>query len=143
MSRSVRLGRRALLAALIFLTLPLAGCGAKFYTVRGTVTLDDGKPLEKGLVVFERVDGGPPVTARGNVGPDGRFELSTEKPGDGVPPGRYKVLINPLDTSDVPDEKKKLPFDIKYMKFDTSGLEFEVPGASGEYAIKLDRPKKK
>lgn len=143
MCRFVRSGRPALFAALALLALPLAGCGAKFHTVRGTVTLDDGKPLDKGLVVFERVDGGSPLTARGNVGPDGHFELSTEKPGDGVPSGRYRVLLNPLDTSDVPDEKKKLPFDIKYMKFDTSGLEFEVPNATGEYAIKLDRSKKK
>src|ERR1041384_6176679 len=101
-------------ALAVCLTLSLAGCGSKKYPVRGTVTLEDGTPLTRGLVIFERVEGGPPLTARGNVLPDGRYELSTEKPGDGVPPGRYKVAINPLDTSDVPDEQKALPFDIKY-----------------------------
>jgi hypothetical protein len=143
MWRFVRPGRGVLVAALAFLALPLAGCGPRFYPVRGTVTLEDGTPLDQGLVVFERVEGGPPVTARGNVGPDGRFELSTEKPGDGVPPGRYRVLVNPLDPSDLPDEQKKLPFDNRYMRFETSGLEYEVPGAGAEYAIKLDRPRKK
>lgn len=139
----VRPARPALVAVLALLALPLAGCGPRFYTVRGTVTLDDGTPLDKGLLVFERVEGGPPVTARGNIGPGGRFELSTEKPGDGVPAGKYRVLVNPLDLSDVPDEQKKLPFDNKYTKFETSGLAYEVPGPAAEYDIKLDRPKKK
>jgi len=109
------------------------------YPVRGTVTLADGTPLSRGLVIFERVDGGPPLTARGNLQADGRYELSTERPGDGAPPGRYKVAINPLDTSDVPDEQKKLPFDVKYLSLKTSGLEFEVKPGANEYLIKLDR----
>ena len=88
------------------------------------------------------MDGGPPITARGNVGPDGRFTISTEKPGDGVPAGRYKVLVNPLDLSDVPDELKDLPFDIKYVKFDTSGLECTVPSGDNEFPIRLERSKK-
>jgi hypothetical protein len=119
--------------------LALAGCAGK-YPVRGTVTLADGSPLPKGLVVFERVDGGPPLTARGNVGPDGRYELSTDRPGDGVPPGRYKVLVNPLDPSDLPDEQKKLPFDVKYLAFRTSGLECEVPVGPEGFPVRLERP---
>ena len=125
------------------LVVVFAGCGGGKYPVRGVVTLDDGKPLTRGLVVFERVDGGPPISARGDVGADGRFELSTEKPGDGVPAGKYKVLINPLDLSDVPDEQKKLPFDAKYMKFETSGLECEVKSGGTEFPITVTRPKKK
>src|SRR5262245_48095191 len=126
--------------ALPILVTVAAGCGGGKYPVRGVVTLDDGAPLSRGLVVFERVDGGPPVSARGDVGADGRYELSTDKPGDGVPPGRYKVLVNPLDLSDVPDEQKKLPFDRKYLKFETSGLECEVKAGGTEYPIKLTRP---
>src|SRR4051794_16859113 len=95
-------GRRAV-AALAF-ALGLSGCAAGKYPVTGTVALDDGTPVTRGLVVFERVDGGPALTARGDVGPDGRYTLSTDKRGDGVPAGRYKVLVNPLDLSDVPDE---------------------------------------
>jgi hypothetical protein len=120
-----------------------AGCGGGKHPVRGTVTLDDGSPLTRGLVVFERSDGGPPITARGEIGPDGRYELSTDKPGDGVPAGRYKVLINPLDLSDVPDEQKNLPFDTKYMKFATSGLECEVKAGGTDFPIKLTPPPKK
>jgi hypothetical protein len=95
------------------------------------------------MVVVERRDGGAPVTARGEIQPDGRFELSTDKIGDGVPPGKYRVLINPMDLSDIPDEKKNLPFDIKYLKFATSGLEYEVKDGANDLAIKLDRSKKK
>ena len=143
MTTSVRVRRGLLPAAVVALALGLSGCAGGLYPVRGTVTLDDGTPLTKGLVVFERVGGGTPITARGSVGPDGTYELSTGKPGDGVPPGRYKVLVNPLDLSDVPDEKKNLPFDIKYTKFETSGLEFEVKTGPNEFPIKLDRPAKK
>ena len=139
---SVGLGRRAPRPATL-IVLVLAGCGGGMYPVRGTVTLEDGTALTRGLVVFERVAGGQPITARGDVQSDGSYQLSTNKPGDGVPPGRYKVLVNPLDLSDVPDEQKKLPFDVKYTRFATSGLEFEVKSGSNECPIKLDRPKKK
>jgi len=122
------------------LALVLSGCGPRMYPVRGTVTLEDGTPLAKGLVIFERVDGGPPLTARGDIGPDGRYELSTEKPGDGVPAGRYRVSINPLDTSDTPDEQKVLPFDVKYLSLKTSGLEYEVKSGANDFPIWLTPP---
>lgn len=115
------------------------GCGPRTYPVRGTVTLEDGTPLEKGLIIFERVDG-PPLTARGDVQPDGRFEMSTERPGDGVPAGRYKVCLNPLDSSDVPDEKKVLPFDVKYLNLKTTDLECVVEPRDNEYPIRLSKP---
>jgi hypothetical protein len=127
-------------ALAVSLTLSVAGCGAGKHPVRGTVTLENDTPLTRGLVIFERVDGGPPVTARGDIQADGRYELSTERAGDGVPPGRYKVAINPLDTSDVPDELKALPFDVKYLNLSTSGLECEVKSGVNEYPIKLSRP---
>jgi hypothetical protein len=136
---NVRCARRGAAIVAAFLMFGLMGCGGGKNPVHGIVTLDDGSPLSKGLVIFERVDGGPPLTARGNVQPDGRYELSTEKPGDGVPTGRYKVAINPLDTSDVPDEKKVLPFDVKYVNLKTSGLEYEVKPGPNDYPIKLTR----
>ncbi|MCI0702796.1 MAG: carboxypeptidase-like regulatory domain-containing protein [Planctomycetia bacterium] len=126
--------------ALLIPLIALAGCAGGKHPVRGIVTLDDGSPLTKGLVVFERIDGGPPVSARGEIGADGRYELSTDTPGDGVPAGKYKVLVNPLDLSDVPDEQKQLPFDVKYTKFETSGLECEVKAGGTDFPIKLSRP---
>lgn len=134
--------RRLLLAIAMLWLLGLAGCGKRLYPVHGTVTLEDGTPVSRGMVVMERTEGGEAITARGEIQADGRFQLSTHKPGDGVPPGRYKVLINPLDLSDVPDEKKDLPFDIKYLKFETSELEYEVKAESNDFPIRVIRPRK-
>ena len=137
---SVRPRRGAIPAALI--ALAVAGCGGGLHPVRGTVTLDDGTPVTKGLVVFERVDGGPPVTARGDIKGDGSYELSTNKPGDGVPPGRYKVVLNSMDLSDVPDEQKELPYDTKYLSPRTSDLEFEVKAGPNDIPIRLAKSRK-
>src|SRR5947209_2446802 len=118
-----------------FALLLLTGCGGRLYPVHGTVTTDGGKPLTKGMVVFERAEGGQPITARGEVKADGSYRLSTHKPGDGVPPGTYRVLVNPLDMADVPDEQKDLPFDAKYTKFQTSGLQFEIRAGPNDIPI--------
>jgi hypothetical protein len=115
----------------------LAGCGTPYYPVTGRISLNDGSPLTKGLVIFERIEDGPPLTARGEVQPDGRFALSTDQPGDGVPVGRYKVVINPLDSSDAPDEQKSLPFDVKLLNIKTSELEFDVRPEPNVIDIKL------
>ena len=138
-----RITPRRLAGLAVCLAVALPGCGPRMYPVRGTVTLEDGTPLAKGLVIFERVDGGPPLTARGDIQADGRYELSTETPGDGVPAGRYRVSINPLDTSDVPDEQKVLPFDHKYLSHQSSGLEVEVKAGDNDYPIRLAKPTKK
>src|SRR5437773_564693 len=110
--------RRWPTGTILLLVFGVSGCGGGLSPVRGTVTLEDGKPLTKGLIVAERAEGGAPITARGQVHTDGSFELSTHKLGDGVPLGKYRVLISPQDMSEIPDEKKNLPFDIKYMSFD-------------------------
>jgi hypothetical protein len=129
--------RGILLTLSACLLFGLAGCGPRQYPVRGTIALDDGTPLTKGLVIFERIEGGPPLTARGNVKADGKFELSTSNPGDGVPLGRYKMVINPLDASDAPDEAKTLPFNVKYVNLATTDLQFEVKAQPNDFPIKL------
>src|SRR5262245_15269026 len=83
-----------LLTAALLLLLGATGCGRRLYPVHGTVALEDGTPLTRGLVVFEGHVEGAAVMARGAVQTDGRYQLSTDKPGDGAPPGLYRVLIN-------------------------------------------------
>ncbi|MBV9123243.1 MAG: hypothetical protein JO112_07800 [Planctomycetes bacterium] len=127
----------------------LTGCGHKLYPVSGKVTLDDGTPVTKGMVVFEGTPeaGGVPVTARGEIQPDGSYQLSTSQPNDGVPPGKYRALINSMDLSDTFDEDKNLPYHFKYLKFETSGLEYEVKAQKNDIPIQLakapPRPRKK
>jgi hypothetical protein len=118
----------------------LLGCGSGFYPTRGKVTLEDGSPLTQGMVVFENAEG--TSMARGMIQSDGTFELSTGTPGDGVKPGHYRVLVSALDMTDIPDEQKKLPFDIKYTRFQTSGLEFDVKSEPNHFPIQLTRPSK-
>jgi len=128
---------RALVAAAGLLVL--TGCGDRLYSVKGTVALEDGTPVTRGMVVCERVEGGPAVSAQGAIQPDGTFRLGTVKPGDGLPAGKYKVLINPMDLSDLPDDKKDIPFDAKYLNFKTSDLELEVKNGDVAYPIRLTK----
>jgi hypothetical protein len=127
------------IAAAAMAALTVTGCGDRQYPVHGTVALDDGTPVTKGMIVCERFDGGPPVTAQGVIKPDGTYQLGTTSPSDGLPPGRYRVLINPMDLSDLPDDKKDIPFDARYLNFKTSGLELEVK-ADTDFPIRLSKP---
>jgi len=117
----------------------LAGCGAGLQPVRGTVKLPDGKPAAGRQVVFEGGPEGRKVSARGDVQTDGSFELSTNKPGDGVPPGKYKVQVNPPPMIN-PEAAYVSPFNAKYSNFQTSGLEFEVKaGQRNEFPIQVTK----
>jgi hypothetical protein len=123
-------------AAALLLLLGAVGCGARPYPVRGTVTLEDGTPVTSGMVSFETKDVEKPITARGEIKPDGSYELGTYKPGDGALPGVYRVTVTPLaQNPDLPVPKPA--YDARYTSFDTSGLEFEVKAAANEYPIKL------
>ena len=135
MSAVTHQGRLACLTCAFFV---VCGCGSGKYPVRGKVTLEGGTPLTRGMVVFESLDG--TQGARGMIQPDGRYELSSASAGDGVRPGRYRVLVSALDLTDVPDEQKTLPFDVKYTRFQTSGLEVEVKARKNDVPIALSRP---
>src|SRR5688572_19131763 len=74
--------------------LPLAGCGTKMYPVHGKVVWEDGteaRELANGMVVCESVDG--TASARGAIGADGSFRMSSAKPGDGVVLGKHRVAV--------------------------------------------------
>ena len=58
--------------------------------VNGTVTAD-GELVTEGKVTFYPTGGGRP--SHGTIGEDGTYTMMTEKLGDGVPPGSYKVTI--------------------------------------------------
>lgn len=93
---------RALIASTILaatIAIACAGCGGSGrgaiaattpVPVKGKVTYK-GKPVTKGQVVFRSADGGK--DAFGDIQPDGSFELSTDKAGDGAAKGTYKVSV--------------------------------------------------
>lgn len=124
-------------AGLMVLVLP--GCGPRLETVRGKAVLANGQPATGSQVVFEGEFEGKPITARGDVREDGTFEMSTYAPGDGVPPGKYRVQVNPPPVVNA-DAPASIPFSSKYLNFQTSGLEFEVKsGQTNELSLRLER----
>jgi hypothetical protein len=136
------MARRTLFAgALLLLLLATTGCGNRHYRVHGTVTLEDGTPVTSGTVVFESKDSDKPFSARGELDSEGRFELGTDRPGDGVPAGKYHVLVA-LPTPNPDHPPPKAVFDPRFKSFETSGLEFEVKSGDNEYLIKVTRPGK-
>jgi hypothetical protein len=82
--------------ALPALAFALAGCGPTppAFRVTGTVTYQ-GQRLTTGAVAFHNLDGASPL-AKGEIRPDGTFELTTHRPGDGAPAGEYKVTVTSM-----------------------------------------------
>jgi hypothetical protein len=93
--------------ALLFLlgAAVLGGCG-KALSVPSTVPVNGvvkykGKPLQ-GIRVTLHSQGGstkPAFVPTGQTGPDGKFKLSTGKPGNGAPPGTYVVTFEKPEIS--------------------------------------------
>ncbi|MBA4065904.1 MAG: hypothetical protein C0501_19730 [Isosphaera sp.] len=112
-------------AGLFVVALVAAGCaGPTHVPVAGSVVWADGAPaveLAGGAVEFESAD--RLRSARGEIGPDATFSLSTSTPGDGVPPGEYLVVVVPPPP---PGEAPSRLIDPRFCKFDTSGLTHTV-----------------
>ena len=75
-----KLGKRPYpLSGLLLIMLASLGCdsGPTIVPVTGTVNFDK-QPLKYGSVMFQPVGGGP--VARGKIGSDGTFELTTKTP---------------------------------------------------------------
>ena len=86
------------LSLFAILALALASCSREgrppVYPVRGTVTFQK-RPATKAVVVLRPVAPGGPkdVLPRGEVGPDGSFQIGTFADGDGAPAGEYAVTV--------------------------------------------------
>ena len=141
MARSYKLSRMRRVLSIALLLFSVAGCGGGLHPVQGKVTFEDGTPLTIGMVVFESTDG-KTITARGDIQADGTYCLGTKRPGDGVPPGKYRVLIAPREDISAAAPERSLTFDKRYTDFSTSGLEYEVKVGPNEFPIRLKPPSK-
>jgi hypothetical protein len=139
--------RRLVVSVGVLLLFGVVGCGRDFYPVHGTVTFPDGTPLPGGLVICEMTEGDKTFMARGAIQKDGTFRLSTEKPGDGARPGKYRVLVTPVEVYE-PDEarglravpRKSPGIDGRYLDYQTSGLELEVKPGPNEVTLTVTPP---
>lgn len=74
---------------ILFSLLALSvGCG-KNIPVKGSVSFEDGSPLECGTIFFQS----DTCSAKGEIEAGGNFVIGSLKDRDGLPPGRYKVFI--------------------------------------------------
>ncbi|MGE3808063.1 MAG: hypothetical protein AB7K24_25665 [Gemmataceae bacterium] len=128
---------------LVFLLV--AGCGSGHVPVAGQVVFEDDQPareLSGGTVVFESIDVTPKFSARGAIDGEGRFNLGTTKPGDGVPPGKYRAMVSPPLTVELDESRGTLPppLDDRFQRFESSGLEFEIGAGKNDITVKVSRP---
>lgn len=135
--------RGGLLGFTLILAVAAAGCGGKkMYPVSGRVVFkDDGSPLAGGLVVFEPQDASIKESAKGDIRPDGTFELGTRSGSDGVLEGKYRVLITPP----LPPKRKEKSvgppmIHPRYQKLETTDLEVTVGPKTGPLRLEIDRP---
>lgn len=108
------------------------GCGSSAETrvlaptvpVKGKVTYQ-GKPLTKGVISFEPKTNGR--TAEGEIQPDGSFELSTFKKGDGATVDTHRISVT--------NTGLKLPK--KYNDPSSSKVEVQVTEGKTDYPVDL------
>ena len=143
-------------ARLIFLgmaSLMLVGCSRgkePTYRTVGTVSFTDGTPLTAGWVSFRSLDSGKNVTARGQIQPDGSFELSTFFPQDGAVEGRHQAVVVAVsfhNERELPTNTPPPPplVDPRFANFTTSGLEFAVSAdpEKNRFVLQVTPPKKR
>lgn len=83
---------------LLMLAAAVNGCSPQdrvpLQPVRGQV-LYKGRPLDRALVAFNPLGNYPPdlPTPIATTDAEGRFKMTTNRPGDGVPTGEYVVTV--------------------------------------------------
>jgi hypothetical protein len=120
---------------LIF-SLAVTGCSNGFIAINGKVTFEDGSPLTKGGIAFSTET----FMADGKIQPDGTFTLTSLKPGDGLPPGNYKVTIRASETDAY--EKTANLVDPLFGDVTKTPLTAEVTAGQRKFDFKVSKPAK-
>lgn len=145
----------------------LAGCAKgppplEVAPASGTVVLD-GKPAEHAVVTFFPIDGTPGSGASATTDAEGRYVLKTSqrtsgitgqgvKVVDGVPPGRYRVLVSrrlhpdgsPMRPDETPIESPAVETIARDFSDElATTLTADVPAAGGtfDWAVKPASPR--
>jgi len=115
----------------------LAGCGgSRTVPLRGQVVYS-GQGVANVNVTFYGQNG---IIGRALTDSSGRFDQVTwRKPGDGLPPGEYKVTITPQASPDTEDysEPPPPPFPRKYLSLGSSDLRVLVGPETSNIVLEL------
>jgi len=146
--------------AIIFLIAGMAFClvasGAAYFLFRGSgprelcpvtgkVTFNDGGPLTAGEVTFFEVPteagaGNQGMICKGAVRADGSYTMTNNKQEDGVPEGKYKVVVTPARPPDPANPPPNWPpFQSRFSRLNETPLEFTVTRGVNEYPITVER----
>lgn len=117
----------------------LAGCGPNqlaTYPTEVTVTLPNNEPASNFRIIFRSLDHG--VTARGTTDKMGKCKLTTFEGSDGAVLGKHSAAVGPS----IPDEAsgaavRPPSIPLRYTRFRTSGLSYEVQEQDNNFEIQL------
>lgn len=102
----------------------LLGCSVQ-QKITGTVKFDDGTPLTQGSVIFESDS----EKFFGFLDTNGNFSMGTEKSGDGIKAGSYKVRLAGTEITEYTESGDSIVTKLvpdKYTNTFTSGWTAEV-----------------
>jgi hypothetical protein len=122
--RSLWLIRGASLACLL-----AAGCSDRLptYPVSGRVIFPDGSPVHTGTIELQSLE--HPVQARGTIGMDGMFSLTTYEKNDGAVAGKHSCVVVQLVLA---EEVRGFHGGVegvvhpRFGSYASSGLQFEI-----------------
>jgi hypothetical protein len=120
--------------------LVLTGCYGKNVPLSGVVTFsDDNTPLTMGTVYLTSET----FQASGHIQKDGSFIIGSEYPGNGIPPGAYKVSISGVYGKKGNVINSRNPnyslIDTKWSSPQTSGMIITVDAKTRRLELKIDR----
>lgn len=125
----------------IALIVLVGGCGKSgFYPAKGQFVDTTGTPVTvlDGFEVTLEGKGldGKMYSSTGKIDTEGRFELFTDRPGDGVPMGECKLLIQPK----MKDSEREAPYPLnpKYRTFEKSGLTAKVEPKANDFKFTVE-----
>lgn len=123
-------GRGAIAVCLCAALLAVSGCSngrLPTYPVNGRVVFSDGSPVHVGTIELKSREHG--VQARGEIGNDGRFRLTTYRDGDGAVSGAHDcVVVQLVIVEGIENFRPSTEgvVDPRFGAYSTSGLECEV-----------------
>jgi len=140
----------ALTGVLSCLMVCLTGCGSSVHTVpAGGILKIDGEPVTGAVATVKFYPAGGGRSAMAHVKEDGTFQISYLKPGDGLPPGNYKVAVTAALTktkAGVTEEenfsgtgvKTKYLVPQEYTNTQTTPLTYEIVDTGEAQFIEID-----